>query len=320
MNCRACHSPSLTSVLNLGEMPLVNALPETATAVVPRFPLELFFCSECTLLQLGYEVPPGTLFSDYTYFSSYSETMVEHARSIAEALVESQQLDGSSLVIELASNDGYLLQHYQRRNVPVLGIEPAGNVAAVARERGIPTVSKFFGESLAKQLVSQKRRADVIHANNVLAHVPDLPGFVRAIASLLKSDGVAVIEVPHAIEMVERAAFDTIYHEHLCYFSLTALARLFDACGLQIFAVEKIAIHGGSLRLPRRCRSFNPSMRPSRPCWTKRRAGAFESSRRTRRLQSASRRCACRSGRRSTRSSGRVTASPVTARQPKAAS
>ncbi|MBL8958112.1 MAG: class I SAM-dependent methyltransferase [Myxococcaceae bacterium] len=247
--CRACGAAGLELVLDLGEMPLVNALPGSANDDVARYPLQLFFCERCTLLQIGETVPPGTLFSDYTYFSSYSDTMVAHAKAIAERLASQQRLDESSRVIELASNDGYLLQHYRALGVQVLGIEPAQNVAAVARVRGIETVSEFFGEDLAQRLVEHKKRANVVHANNVLAHVPDLGGFVRGIASVLKSDGIACIEVPHAVAMVDRVAFDTIYHEHLCYFSVTALRSLFERNGLELFAVEKLTIHGGSLRL-----------------------------------------------------------------------
>ncbi len=247
--CRSCAAKELELVLDLGPMPLVNALPGSAGDAVARFPLELYFCRACTLLQIGETVPPGTLFSDYTYFSSYSETMVAHAKALATKLAAERELGESSRVVELASNDGYLLQHYRDLGVQVLGVEPAQNVADVARGRGIETVSEFFGEALAQRLVSERKRADVVHAHNVLAHVPDLEGFVRGIATLLKSDGIACIEVPHAIAMVDRTAFDTIYHEHLCYFSVTALSSLFERCGLELYAVEKVSIHGGSLRL-----------------------------------------------------------------------
>ncbi|MBK7859034.1 MAG: class I SAM-dependent methyltransferase [Archangiaceae bacterium] len=247
--CRACGGQKLSTVLDLGAMPLVNALPHHSTDEVPRFPLELFFCDDCTLLQIGETVPPGMMFSDYTYFSSYSETMVAHAHAVATRLMRERDLGPDSRVVELASNDGYLLQHYQSAGVPVLGIEPAANVAEVARQKGIATVSEFFGDDVAKRLAEEGYRADVLHANNVLAHVPDLKGFVRGIATLLKSDGIACIEVPHAVTMVDRNAFDTIYHEHLCYFSVTALRGLFERCGLELYAVEHVAVHGGSLRL-----------------------------------------------------------------------
>jgi len=247
--CRACGAERLELILDLGEMPLVNALPGSAGDAVQRFPLELYFCPACTLLQIGETVPPGTLFSDYTYFSSYSETMVAHAKALSVRLASERELGAASRVVELASNDGYLLQHYRDLGIPVLGIEPAQNIAAVARERGIDTVSEFFGEALAQRLVALRQRADVVHAHNVLAHVPDLRGFVRGIATMLKSDGVACIEVPHAVSMIDRTAFDTIYHEHLCYFSVTALQGLFERSGLELYGVEKVAIHGGSLRL-----------------------------------------------------------------------
>jgi len=237
---------------------------EALNHMEPFYPLHVWVCRECLLVQLDEYVTPEHIFTEYAYFSSFSTAWLKHAEDYTTMARQRLGLGPKSLVVELASNDGYLLQHYQHRNVPVLGIEPAANVATVARERGIPTVSEFFSESLAAQLIAQHRRADVIHANNVLAHVPDLPGFVRAIAALLKSDGIAVIEVPHAIEMIDRAAFDTIYHEHLCYFSVTALTRLFDACGLQLYGVEKLPVHGGSLRLFAGLpfvRSIDPSVR-----------------------------------------------------------
>lgn len=201
-------------------------------------------------MQIGETVPPEELFRDYAYFSSYSETMLAHARELAERMIDERQLDATSLVVELASNDGYLLKNYVAAGVPSLGIEPAQNVAAVARARnGVDTISEFFDLRLAETLVQQGRRADVIHANNVLAHVADLEGFVAGIATLLRSDGQAVLEFPYLKEMLDRTEFDTIYHEHLCYFSLTAVERLFRRHGLEVVDVERLAIHGGSLRI-----------------------------------------------------------------------
>jgi hypothetical protein len=250
--CRSCGASSLQTILDLGRQPLANALLDEAQLAEPErtFPLTLAFCPECALVQILETVPPEVLFAEYLYFSSYSDTMLAHAREIVERLREERRLDEHSLVVEIASNDGYLLQYYKAANVPVLGIEPAANIARVARdERGIPTLCEFFGETLARRLRGEGRRADVIHANNVLAHVADLNGVVRGIEILLADRGTAVIEVPYVKPMIDRCEFDTIYHEHLCYFSLTAVDRLVRAHGLFVRNVERLAIHGGSLRL-----------------------------------------------------------------------
>jgi SAM-dependent methyltransferase len=250
--CRSCGSSRLPVVLDLGSTPLANALvaPEHLARSEERFPLVLAFCEECALAQITESVPPEKMFSEYLYFSSFSDTMVRHAQSIAEKLVRDRSLGSTSLVFEVASNDGYLLQFYKRAGVPVLGIEPAANVARVAEsERGIPTLCEFFGRELGARLAAEGKRADALHANNVLAHVPDLNGFVHGIASVLKPDGVAVIEFPYVRDMVEGLEFDTIYHEHFSYFSLTAVRRLFLRHGLRIVDVEHLAIHGGSLRI-----------------------------------------------------------------------
>jgi SAM-dependent methyltransferase len=239
-------------VLSLGETPLANALLTTHELDLPeaKYPLDLAFCPECFLVQILETVPPETLFSNYPYFSSFSDTVVRNAEALVSRLLASRPLDASKLAVEIASNDGYLLQFYKRAGVPVLGIEPASNIARVAeKEHGIPTLCEFFGQALARQLRKEGRGADVIHANNVLAHVPDLNGLVEGIGILLKGDGMAVIEVPYLKEMMDQCEFDTIYHEHLCYFSLTTLDRLFQRHGLVIEDVERLPIHGGSLRL-----------------------------------------------------------------------
>jgi SAM-dependent methyltransferase len=250
--CRACDEAGLLSVLDLGRTPLANALLTADARSRPEetFPLELAFCARCSLVQITDVVPPQKLFGEYLYFSSFSDTMLRHAEAIAERLRRERSLGPTSLVVEIASNDGYLLQYYARAGIPVLGIEPAANVARVAQiERGIPTRCEFFGADVAVQLAREGKRADVLHANNVLAHVPDLNGFVAGIARVLRDDGVAVIEAPYVRDMIEHVEFDTIYHEHLCYFSLTALDRLFSRHGLIISDVERLAIHGGSLRV-----------------------------------------------------------------------
>jgi SAM-dependent methyltransferase len=232
-------------------MPLANALltREQLRDPEPRYPLDLAFCSECTLVQITETVPPEKLFRDYLYFSSFSDTLLHHAEELVTRLIEARRLSANSLVVELASNDGYLLQYYQRRGIPNLGIEPARNIASVARGRGIHTISDFFSEDLAYRLMSECGLADVVHANNVLAHVSDVNGFVRGIGILLKPQGVAVVEVPYVKDLIDHVEFDTIYHEHLCYFSLMALTALFGRHGLQIQNVERLPIHGGSLRL-----------------------------------------------------------------------
>lgn len=255
--CRACAAKTLEPVLSLGKTPLANALltKDDLDKPEPAFPLELVFCASCTLVQITEEVPPETMFGEYLYFSSFSDTMLKHAEAIATRLTREQELGAKSLVVEVASNDGYLLQYYAKQGVPVLGVEPARNIAKVAEEKGIRTLCRFFGSEIAKELRDAGERADVIHANNVLAHVPDLNGVVSGFATLLKDaapgqkGGVAVIEAPYVRDLVEHCEFDTIYHEHLCYFSLTALDRLMARHGLVVHDVEKLAIHGGSLRI-----------------------------------------------------------------------
>jgi SAM-dependent methyltransferase len=250
--CRSCGYSSLEEILSLGRMPLANALRTHQELCLPEptFPLELAFCPRCSLVQILETIPPEAMFTTYPYFSSFSDTGVRNAQAIAERCRLARRLDASKLVVEIASNDGYLLQFYKRAAIPVLGIEPAANIAQLAqRNHGIPTLSEFFGMDLARRLVGEGRRADVIHANNVLAHVPDLNGLVEGIRILLKDDGLAVIEVPYVKEMIERCEFDTIYHEHLCYFSLTSLDHLFERHGLTLQDVETLPIHGGSLRL-----------------------------------------------------------------------
>jgi SAM-dependent methyltransferase len=251
-SCRSCQSEQLEIVLRLGQTPLANSLLTAKDLDRPEttYPLDLAFCPECSLVQITETVPPELLFREYLYFSSFSDDLLRHARVLTERVRHKRQLDAGSLVLEIASNDGYLLQNYKQAGIPVLGIEPAVNIARVAREeRGIPTVEEFFGLSLARELNAKGQRADVIHANNVLAHVADLNGFVRGIQLVLKDNGIAVIEVPYVKDMIDRSEFDTIYHEHLCYFSLTALDRLFQRHGLVIEDVERIDIHGGSLRI-----------------------------------------------------------------------
>lgn len=248
--CRACGAAPLAPVLSLGRTPLANALRDAPGEHEPTFPLDLAVCPKCALAQITAEVPPDDLFRDYVYFSSFSDTMLKHAAELASELTQSEKLSSRSLVVEAASNDGYLLKNYKAAGVPVLGIEPARNVARVAVERhGIPTRSEFFTKALAEQLAREGLHADVFHAHNVLAHVPDLNGFVAGIRALIKPSGVAVIEAPYVKDMLDHCEFDTIYHEHLCYFSLTALETCFRANGLTIRDCKRVPIHGGTLRV-----------------------------------------------------------------------
>jgi SAM-dependent methyltransferase len=252
VSCRACGATPLAPVLSLGPSPLANALERSSTLKPPqpRYPLDVVRCPACSLVQLSISIAPEILFGEYFYLSSISDAFLAHARALAARVVSARHWDAGSLVVEIASNDGYLLQHYRERGIPVLGIEPARNIARIAREqRGIDTIDEFFGRDLAARLAAAGRRADVIHANNVLAHVPDLNGVLAGIALLLKPDGVAIVEVPWLCDMVDRVEFDTIYHEHIFYFSLTALARAFARQGLTVVDVEHLAVHGGSLRV-----------------------------------------------------------------------
>jgi SAM-dependent methyltransferase len=250
--CRSCSSAALTTYLSLGKHPLVDALlrEEDLCKPEPRYPLDVAFCSSCSLVQILETIPPETLFCrDYPYYSSFSDTLLEHSKKKAYSLIASRKLHAGSLIVELASNDGYLLRYFAAQNIPVFGIDPAEGPAKAAVERGVPTLCTFFGRDLAVELRKAGKRADVILANNVLAHVADLNGFVEGIRTLLKEDGIAVVEVPYVKDLIDHCEFDTIYHEHLCYFSVTTLAALFRRHGLSLNHVEHYSIHGGSLRL-----------------------------------------------------------------------
>jgi len=249
--CRSCGSDKLQNVLSLGQMPLANA---TLTAdqlrePEPAYPLDLAFCPRCSLVQLTTSVPPQKLFDTYLYFSAYSQTMLQESQLLAERLIESRKLNSQSLVVELGSNDGYQLQYFVTKRIPVLGIDPAKNIVQVAEAKGVPTLCSYFGRDLAVELRTKNKLADVIIAKNVLAHVPDSNGFVAGIGVLLKKDGLGVIEVPYLKDLLDKSEFDTIYHEHLSYFSVTALNELFRRHGLALKEVERIPLHGGSLRL-----------------------------------------------------------------------
>ncbi|WNZ21693.1 class I SAM-dependent methyltransferase [Leptolyngbya sp. NK1-12] len=250
--CFSCGHTHLEPVISFGETPLADALLTEAQLQEPEIfaPLDLVFCPNCTLVQITESVPPEILFCrDYPYFSSVSKALLNHFATSAEFLIDSRSLDSNSLVIEAASNDGYLLKNFMAKGIPVLGIDPAEGPAQVAQAAGIPTLCTFFGRDLAQQLRQEGRTADVFLANNVLAHVPDLNGFVAGIKLLLKDTGVAVIEAPYLGDLIEHCEFDTIYHQHLCYFSVTALDKLFRRHGLYLNQIKRVPIHGGSLRL-----------------------------------------------------------------------
>jgi len=259
--CRSCRTCGLMPVLDLGRMPPSDRFLAEAQLGrdEPFNPLELVFCPECSLVQIVETVDPSLLFGeDYVYHSSFSNALLEHTRQNAEALIESRRLNSDGLVVELASNDGYMLRNFVEKGIPVLGIDPAPQPAAAAEKIGVPTLCTFFTKELAEKLAAEGKMADVVIANNVLAHVADTNDFVQGIRALLKEDGLASLEFPYVVDLISRCEFDTIYHEHLCYFSMTALDRLFRRNGLFVNDVQRLSIHGGSLRI-HVARSENPS-------------------------------------------------------------
>ena len=268
--CRLCHAQLTETFVDLGMSPLCESFLTSAQIdeMEPYFPLHVLVCSNCFLVQLQEYVKPEHIFSEYAYFSSYSTFWVEHARQYCEMITRRLGLGPKSQVFEIASNDGYLLQHFLPMNVPVIGIEPAANVAAVARQKNIPTLVEFFGVQLAQRLRSEGKQADLIIGNNVLAQVPDLNDFTEGMANLLAPTGVITLEFPHLERLIEENQFDTIYHEHFSYFSLVAIQRLADKHGLKVFDVEHLPTHGGSLRVYL-CRDapHMPFHQMSRPCF-----------------------------------------------------
>ncbi len=250
-SCRHCDRALTTTFVDLGMSPLANDyLPaELLGKMEPFYPLHAFVCDHCFLVQIEAFEAPERIFSDYAYFSSYSTSWLEHARRFSESVRKRFRLDANSLVIEVASNDGYLLQYFRELGVPVLGIEPAANVAKVAQDKGIATISRFMGEALADELVSQGKQADLLVGINVFAHVPDLHDFVSGLGKLLKPRGTLCLEFPHLLRLMEQRQFDTIYHEHFSYFSLLTASRILAHHGLVVFDVEELPTHGGSLRM-----------------------------------------------------------------------
>ncbi len=249
--CRFCTALLRHTFVDLGMSPLCESYvsADRMNQMEPFYPLHVFVCERCFLVQLDEFVSPQDIFTEYAYFSSYADSWVEHARQYAEMMIERFQLNGQSHVVEIASNDGYLLQHFVARGIRSLGIEPAANVASEAKKKGVPTIVEFFGEAFAQKLAADGQQADVIAANNVLAQVPDLNDFVSGLKVLLRAGGVLTIEFPHLMRLMEENQFDTIYHEHFSYFSFITAARILKAHGLRVFDVDEIPTHGGSLRL-----------------------------------------------------------------------
>ena len=247
-------------VLDLGLQPLANNLlrPEDLGRVEPCFPLRLFVCPGCWLLQITDLIPPTELFSEYLYFSSFSEGMVQHAAKAAKRYQHDFRLCRESFVLEIASNDGYFLQHFQQAGIPCLGIEPAANIAQMANAKGIETIAEFFDAQFAEKLADERGQADLILGNNVFAHAPEINDFVAGLGKVLKPGGRLILEFPYAVDLIERTEFDTIYHEHVYYFSLTTLIPVFARHGLSVFHVERIPIHGGSLRIFAGHRGMHP--------------------------------------------------------------
>ncbi len=251
MTCRFCAAELRETFVDLGMSPLCQTHITDAqlSAMEPFYPLHAFVCETCFLVQLGEFVAPDEIFSEYAYFSSYSDSWLAHAKAYVEGVTKRFGLDESSHVVEVASNDGYLLQYFVEKKIPVLGIDPAANVAQVATDRGIPTTVRFFGRETAKALASEGKQADLLLGNNVLAHVSDLNDFVAGMQVLLKPDGVITMEFPHLLKLIEGNQFDTIYHEHFSYFSFSTVERVFAAHRLTLFDVEELPTHGGSLRI-----------------------------------------------------------------------
>ena len=249
--CRFCGRNLTHTFVDLGMSPLCESyISSDQLNEMERFyPLHVYVCDNCFLVQLLEYVSPDKIFSDYAYFSSYSDSWLKHARNYVEMAIPRFGLDSKSQVVEIASNDGYLLQYFVQRGIPVLGVEPAANVAAVAERKGISSLVKFFGKKTASELVTEAKQADLLLGNNVLAHVPDINDFVAGLKVLLKSAGVITMEFPHLMRLMEENQFDTIYHEHFSYLSFTTVDKIFAAHGLTLFDVEEIPTHGGSLRI-----------------------------------------------------------------------
>ena len=250
-HCRFCEKPLTNTFVDLGACPPSNSYlsPDALQKMEPFYPLHAYVCDECFLVQLSHSITPEEIFREYAYFSSYSDTWLAHAKQYTSDMIDRCGLNNRKFVVEIAGNDGYLLQYFKERDIPCLNVEPALNVADVARSKGIETITEFFGVSLARQLVSQGKNADLLVGNNVLAHVPDINDFVRGMKLLLKPYGVITMEFPHVLKLIEQNLFDTIYHEHFSYLSLCTVKRIFESHGLGLFDVEEMPTQGGSVRI-----------------------------------------------------------------------
>lgn len=250
-HCRFCDAPLSNTFVDLGMQPLCQNVvkAEQLNQMEPFYPLHVQVCDKCFLVQLEEYVSPKEIFTEYAYFSSYSDAWLNHAKNYVDMITKRLELNKNSLVVEVASNDGYLLQYFVEKGIPVLGIEPAANVAQAAIKKGVPTTVEFFNLDLARSLLNKNQSADLIIGNNVLAHVTNLNGFVESMKILLKSSGVITMEFPHLMKLIDGNQFDTIYHEHFSYFSLLTVEKIFAAHGLRIFDVEELSTHGGSLRI-----------------------------------------------------------------------
>jgi SAM-dependent methyltransferase len=264
--CRFCDAALERTFVDLGMSPLCETYlsPADLNRGEIYYPLHVYVCEHCFLVQLEQYESPENIFSDYAYFSSYSDSWLKHAEHYCDKMLTRLGLNAESFVVEVASNDGYLLQYFVQRDVPVLGIEPAANVARVAVEKGVPTLVLFFGTQLAKALAAEGRCADLVLGNNVLAQVPDLNDFVEGLKVVLKPEGVLTLEFPHLLRLMERNEFDTIYHEHFSYFSMLTTVRILEAHGLKVFDVEELTTHGGSLRVYAcRATAYTHDIKPS---------------------------------------------------------
>ncbi len=250
-SCRFCSSKLNHTFADLGVSPLANSYlkEEQLSGMEPFFPLHVYVCEKCHLVQLPEFQSPETIFDDYAYFSSYSDSWLKHAKDYTDLMVQRFGFDTRSAIVEIASNDGYLLQYFKEKAIPVLGIEPAKNVAEAAQKKGIPTISRYFGVDTATVLAAEKKHADLLIGNNVLAHVPNLNDFVKGMKIILKPDGIITMEFPHLMRLMEENQFDTIYHEHFSYFSFMTVKKIFAEHGLTVFDVEELSTHGGSLRI-----------------------------------------------------------------------
>ncbi len=251
LKCRFCGSALSQTFVDLGMAPLcqTHITAEQLNHMERFYPLHAYVCEKCFLVQLGEYVSPEEIFGEYAYFSSYSDTWLKHAENYVDMMIDRFHLGPQSKVVEIASNDGYLLQYFVQKKLPVLGVEPAANIAKVAMDKGIPTVVKFFGQNTARQLSAENHKADLLLGNNVLAQVPDLNDFVAGMKILLKPSGIITMEFPHLVRLIGENQFDTIYHEHFSYFSFTTVERVFAAHGLTLFDVDELPTHGGSLRI-----------------------------------------------------------------------